>query len=106
MAKILIVEDDSFFRQIFSDLLKEEGYHVDLASSGGAAMERLASRDYHVVITDLMLPGTLSGIEVARQVSADPRGIRLLCITGYSEQLVSGSSTLAIPTLVMAERQV
>jgi len=38
MEKVLIVEDDAFFREIFSDLLREEGYQVDTASSGKEAL--------------------------------------------------------------------
>lgn len=84
MEKILIVEDDSFFRQIFSDLLKEEGYEVDTASSGGGAMDQLSSgRDYHVVITDLMLPD-VSGLDVLSQVKEQDPTIDVIVVTGHA----------------------
>jgi len=55
VGTILVVEDDSFFRVFFSDLLEAEGYSVDTASSGQEALRMVKNRDYHVVITDLVL---------------------------------------------------
>jgi DNA-binding response OmpR family regulator len=40
-----------------------------------------------LVLTDLLLPGGVSGLDLARRVLAFDRGPRLLCVSGFSEQL-------------------
>ncbi|HEY6871926.1 MAG TPA: diguanylate cyclase [Geobacteraceae bacterium] len=83
MAKILVVEDDSFFREVFSDLLKEEGYLVDAASSGEEAMSLLAEGDYQVVITDLMLHD-ISGLDILSRVKDQDPSIDVIMVTGHA----------------------
>jgi len=82
MERILIVEDDAFFREIFSDILKEEGYQVETASSGNAALQMLARSRYQLVVTDMVLQD-ISGLDVlsrAKQMDAD---IDVIVVTGY-----------------------
>jgi len=56
MDKILIVEDDRFFRDMFSSLLKSQGYDVDCASDGAEGLAMLSGNQYGLVITDLVMP--------------------------------------------------
>lgn len=83
MEKILVVEDDSFFREVFTDLLHEEGYQVDTATSGGEALERLNGRNYHVVITDLVLPD-ISGLDILSKVKDQDPAIDVIVVTGHA----------------------
>lgn len=83
MEKILIVEDDSFFQQVFSDLLKSEGYVVDTASSGGEAYQLLSSNDYHVVIIDLLLPD-VSGLEILSRIKDQDPAIDVIVVTAHA----------------------
>jgi len=93
--KILIVEDETQVRELVRRILGNAGYAVLTASSGEEGSELLNVQDnVQMVITDLVLPGRVSGIDIARRVLADARGMRLLCISGYSETLVSGASAL------------
>jgi len=93
--KILVVEDESQVRELVRRILSKAGYSVLAESSGEGVVELLESHgDVQMVITDLVLAGSVSGTDIARHVLADSRGIRLLCISGYSEQLVSGDSSL------------
>jgi len=82
MEKILIVEDDAFFREIFSDLLKDEGYQVDTAASGNEALEKLARFDYHLVVTDMVLQD-ISGLDILSRVKQLDTGIEVIVVTGY-----------------------
>jgi len=82
MERILIVEDDAFFREIFSDILKEEGYQVETASSGNAALQMLARSRYQLIVTDMILQD-ISGLDIlsrAKQMDAD---IDVIVVTGY-----------------------
>ena len=83
MGKILVVEDDSFFREVFSDLLKGEGYCVDTAATGTDALQLLIRDDYHVVITDLVLPD-ISGLDILSQVKDQDPTIDVIVVTGHA----------------------
>ena len=83
MGKILVVEDDSFFRVFFSDLLQEEGYTVDTAASGKEALRMVKSREYHVVITDLVLPD-ISGLDVLSRTKEYDPTIDVIVVTGHA----------------------
>jgi CheY-like chemotaxis protein len=93
--KILVVEDEDQVRELVRHILVNAGYSVITASSGDEVADMMkAHEDVRMVITDLVLPGSVSGIDIAQRTIAEGHGIRLLCISGYSEQLVSGASTL------------
>ena len=80
MERILIIEDDRFFRETFSDLLKKEGYEVDCAPAGGEGLEMLAGSHYDLVITDLIMPG-IDGMEVLSRVKGSNPDIDVIMVT-------------------------
>lgn len=83
MERILVVEDDSFFREVFCDLLKEEGYEVDVAASGEEALGKLARHDYHVVVTDLVMQG-INGLDILSRVKQKDPAIEVIMVTGHA----------------------
>ena len=70
-ARILLVDDDAAYLQIYSELLRAEGYEVWEASSGQEGLRAARERRPDLVLLDVVLPD-LSGIEVCRQIKADP----------------------------------
>ena len=82
MEKILIVEDDAFFREIFSDILREDGYHVDTASSGNEALEMLEKNNYQLVVTDMVLQD-ISGLDILSRAKQMDSDIEVIVVTGY-----------------------
>jgi len=81
MDKILIVEDDLFFRELFLEILMAEGYEVDAASCGSAAFELMANQRYGLVITDLIMPD-ISGMEILSRVRENDPSIDVIMVTG------------------------
>jgi CheY-like chemotaxis protein len=66
---VLVVEDDAFVRAMAVDALEEEGFEVLEAPSADYAVTVLESRsDIGVVFTDITMPGTLNGFDLARLV--------------------------------------
>jgi two-component system, cell cycle response regulator len=83
MERILVVEDDAFFRGVFRDLLREEGYEVDVAASGAEALEMLQNLDYQVVVTDLVMED-ISGLELLSRVKQNDPAIEVIMVTGHA----------------------
>lgn len=85
----LVVDDDPWLRLLVSELLEEEGYRVQQASNGSAAL-RLVRRDPpDVVVLDLRLP-ELSGLEVLASMKADSTTTRVPVIVVSGEVALCG----------------
>ncbi len=83
MERILVVEDDSFFREVFSDLLREDGYEVEVATCGHEALEMIDKQEYHVVVTDLVMHD-VSGLEILSRVKQLDPTIEVIMVTGHA----------------------
>lgn len=84
MDRILIVEDDRFFREVFSDFLKNDGYGVEVASSLEEGLVLVGTKDYQVVITDMVL-GDGSGLEILSAVKRKDPAISVIVVTGHAD---------------------
>jgi CheY-like chemotaxis protein len=88
---ILVVEDDERVRQLTIRRLKLIGYSVLEAKDGPTALEILDSGEaIDLVFTDLIMPGGLSGRDVADKARELKPGIKVLLTSGYAEELVHG----------------
>lgn len=77
--KILIIEDDQFLREFYQELLEGEGYLVDCASDGEAALKQLRENEYNLVLLDIMLPKK-DGLQLLRDLKIIPAKSGDLCI--------------------------
>ena len=66
-TRILVVDDEPSIASLLADILESAGFQVDTESNGKAALERLDSAPYDLVICDLRMPG-LDGRHVYREV--------------------------------------
>jgi DNA-binding NtrC family response regulator len=81
-TSILIVDDEERQREIYRDILQDEGYSADTAPSGETALRLIGQRRYDLVITDLNLTG-MNGIQLLSAIlQADPT-VAVVVITGY-----------------------
>jgi PAS domain S-box-containing protein len=88
---ILVVEDDERVRQLTITRLKLIGYQVLEASDGPKAIDVLSQgHAVDLVFTDLVMPGGMSGREVAARARQLKPGIKVLLTSGYAEELVHG----------------
>jgi CheY-like chemotaxis protein len=69
--KILVVEDDQFLRELYQELLTNEGFEVEAAVDGDEGLTKVSSGGYQLVLLDIMLPKR-DGLEILRQVKANP----------------------------------
>ncbi len=81
--KILAVDDDAAALEAVVDMLRGEGYEVHAAGSAEEAEELLHRESYHLVITDLVMPGK-SGIELTAMVKENLPQAVVLMVTGHA----------------------
>jgi signal transduction histidine kinase/CheY-like chemotaxis protein len=85
-ARLILVDDDSAVREVTAATLRELGYTVLEAGSGGAALELLQhSVDVDLMLIDFAMPG-MSGAEVARRVQTTRPALPILFVTGYADR--------------------
>ena len=80
-----MVEDEESFRDALSYMLSREGFEVDLAETGPAALEQFDRHGADLVLLDLMLPG-LSGTEVFRSLRARS-GVPVIMLTAKDSEV-------------------
>jgi PAS domain S-box-containing protein len=96
-GRVLIVEDDTFVAELAADMLSELGFQSSIAHSAKEALDRLAGGDKpKLVFTDIVMPGGLTGIELARKLRERFPELPILLTTGYSEQV---TATQGFPVL-------
>ena len=89
--KILVVEDDPRVRRIAVSRLTQLGYAVVEAANGTQALARLGeSGDIALLFTDIVMPGGMTGDELAGQVRARQPDIKVLFTSGYAEPAIAG----------------
>ena len=83
--KILVVDDERAVRESLERALDLEGYEVELAADGEAALERLdAAAPADAVILDVLMPG-IDGLEVCRRLRARRNSVPVLMLTARTE---------------------
>ena len=86
-AKILIVEDHPTMREAMRLVLEGEGFEIDEAADGQAALDRVRADPPDLVFLDMNIPGS-SGAEVLMQIKADPAtdGVKVIIVTADGEE--------------------
>jgi CheY-like chemotaxis protein len=84
-ARILLVDDDNAVREVTAEALREAGYEVLEAGSGGAALEVLEGLGIDLLIIDLAMPG-MSGAQLAKRVRANWPDMPILFVTGFADR--------------------
>jgi two-component system OmpR family response regulator len=82
--KILVVEDDPVTRTLLTKRLIKAAYTVEIAEDGLVAIEKLARQFYDVVLTDLMMPGGVDGIDVLEEAKRINIKTEVVLITAHA----------------------
>ncbi len=100
--KILVVDDEPIIAQLIVDMLTVDGYDVDIAFDGLAALERIGCRGYDLILSDLRMP-ELDGLGLYRELERNRPELarRFVFITGTSEHTDYAGliGDLAVPVL-------
>ncbi len=88
-ARVLIVEDERAIRLALSGLLNREGYTVEQADTGEAALARVAEESFDLVLTDLALGRGCSGMDVLRETKARQPETPVVMITAHGNEKIA-----------------
>ena len=85
MTRVLIVEDEPDLADPLAYLLRREGFEVEIAEDGPAALDAFASRGADIILLDLMLPG-MPGTEVCRVVRSTSK-VPIIMLTAKDSEV-------------------
>jgi PAS domain S-box-containing protein len=88
LDRVLVVEDDMLVAELAAGMLGELGFEAAVVHSGKEALDRLKGGEKpKLIFSDIVMPGGISGIELARKVRDRFPELPILLTTGYSEQV-------------------
>src|SRR5687768_434376 len=100
--RLLIVDDEDFVRDLLKEILEGEDCNVQLAASGGEALEMFKDFQFDAVCTDVGMPG-MGGWELAREIRNLNQHIPIAVITGWGEAVGSNEQKAAGVNWVIAK---
>jgi len=80
---VLLVDDDEMSTQILKMILEDEGFEIDIATTGSEAVEKVLIKSYHVILLDYKLPD-MSGRDVAIKIRKAGLYPNIILLTGYN----------------------
>jgi DNA-binding NtrC family response regulator len=106
--RLLIVEDEDTLCRSLQRVLARDGYEVEIADSAESAFKLLEQQTYHLIITDIILPG-ISGIELLTKYRKTNPAQKVIVITAYAslttavESIKAGACDFIIKPLMHDE---
>ncbi|HWY79249.1 MAG TPA: response regulator [Candidatus Sulfotelmatobacter sp.] len=69
--KVMVVDDDQYIRELYVEILKDEGYEVESAENGEVALNKLKNGGYNLILLDIMMP-KLDGLGIMDALNKTP----------------------------------
>lgn len=73
--RLLVVDDDLYIKELYEEVLKDEGYTVETASNGEEALSKLNIGGYDLVLLDIMMP-KLDGLGIMDSLNKTPPQVK------------------------------
>ena len=83
-ARILVIDDDETITAVFRAGLRQEGYNVDVASTGKEAIEKSKNQLYNLALIDIRLPD-MEGTKLLTEMQETIPKMRKIIVTGYPD---------------------
>ncbi|WP_242392296.1 GGDEF domain-containing response regulator [Anaeromyxobacter oryzisoli] len=83
-GRILVVDDEKFFQDLFRDALAEAGHATRIAASAEEALDRLGEERFDLLVTDVVMPGQ-DGIALVREARRRDPDLEAVAITGHED---------------------
>ena len=81
--QILVVDDELIVRDSIKEWLEDEGFSVDMAASGPEALDKLSTKSYHLMLTDIKMPG-MDGVELLKNAHKRFPDLTVIMMTAYA----------------------
>jgi CheY-like chemotaxis protein len=93
---LLVVEDEPAVRALIRTVLERQGYTVFEAANGHEALEcwQVHQNQIALVLTDLVMPGGLSGQQLGRQLRQSRPGLKVVYLSGYNVEIAGRTPSL------------
>jgi DNA-binding response OmpR family regulator len=92
--RCLVADDEPQIGSLLRDILSRQGYVVDFVADGESASRKLASEDYALLISDLMMPGK-TGVELVRELRARKNDLPVVLMASFlSDEALSACSKI------------
>jgi signal transduction histidine kinase/CheY-like chemotaxis protein len=91
MARVLVVDDEPELCALASDWLESLGYSVATTHSPAQALDLLQQGRFDVLFTDVVMPGGMDGLELARKARKMQPDLRVLLASGYAQSLLDAT---------------
>jgi PAS domain S-box-containing protein len=99
-GKILVVEDDDSVAMLVNDMLDQLGYSVTRVDGAAAALSVLASdAEPDLMFSDIMMPGGINGVDLAKEVKQRHPTLPILLTSGYADMLKSAATAQGVEIL-------
>lgn len=84
-AKILIVDDEQFVRDLLEKVLHRRGHEVVVVGDADQALKTLEGAEFDLLLTDVVMPG-MDGFDLLRRVKSAYPQIKVIVLTGYARK--------------------
>lgn len=85
MSKILIIEDEEAIADLEKDYLELSGFEVEIQNNGDVGLQKALSKEFDLIILDLMLPG-MDGFEVCKRIR-DEKNVPILMVSAKKDDI-------------------
>jgi len=106
MQKILVIEDDTFLRELIVQKLLKEGYEIVEAVDGEDGIKKVTEEKPDIILLDIILPG-IDGFEVLKKIKEDEKvqdiPVIILSNLGQQDDIDKGIKLGAKDYLIKAE---
>lgn len=85
--KILLVDDDVYIRDLYTEVLKDENYDVAIAADGQEAVQMVAQNSFDLILLDVMLP-KMDGIQVLSRIKQNEKykNVPVVMLTNFGQK--------------------
>jgi CheY-like chemotaxis protein len=81
---VLVVEDNPDVAEVTASMLEQLGYQVRAVGDAQAALAAIAAQQFDLVVSDIVMAGSMDGIALAREIRQRHPTLPVLLVTGYS----------------------
>jgi CheY-like chemotaxis protein len=95
-GSILVVEDNPDVAEVTVSMLEQLGYQARAVHGADAALKCLDAQEYDLVLSDIVMAGSMDGIALARTIRKRKPKLPVLLVTGYSQSLADANGDFTV----------